>query len=135
MSETTNARLAWLKVMYIWTIVVGGGFGLAIVVAPGAILSMANEACDPFLYGIEGSVYLAFGLLSILGLRAPLRFVPVLLLQLVYAAVWLIGVVLPLLIATGATPHPVTAAIFALTVVGDLIAIPFPAVLGRGTVG
>jgi hypothetical protein len=69
---------------------------------------------------------LAFGLLSILGLRSPLKFVPVLLIQLCYKSIWFIGVVLPLLV-TGHFPSYAipTVIIFATYIVGDLIAIPF----------
>jgi hypothetical protein len=75
---------------------------------------------------------LAFAFLSILGLRSPLKFSPVLLLQLSYKAIWFIGVVLPLL-ATGNFPSYalVYVVIFASYIVGDVIAIPFWYVFGR----
>jgi hypothetical protein len=87
---------------------------------------------DLIVFGVTGSVYLSFALLSILGLRSPLKFVPVLLLQLSYKVVWFIGVILPLLIAgkfpTYAILHVV---IFATYIIGDLIAIPFPYVFAK----
>jgi len=68
----------------------------------------------------------AFGILSILGLRSPLKFVPVLFLQLCYKVAWFLGVALRLL-ATGQFPvHGIPfAIIFASYIVGDLIGIPF----------
>jgi hypothetical protein len=67
-----------------------------------------------------------------LGLRSPLKFVPVLLLQQSYKVVWFIGVILPLLIVgkfpTYAILHVV---IFATYIIGDLIAIPFPYVFAK----
>ena len=73
-----------------------------------------------------GGVYVAFGILSILGLRSPLKFVPVLFLQLCYKAVWFIGVALRLLVAGQFPVHGILfAIIFASYIVGDLIAIPF----------
>ena len=56
------------------------GFGLAMVVMPENVRSLFGwPTQDPIVYGVTGSVWLAFGLLSILGLKSPLKFVPVLL--------------------------------------------------------
>jgi hypothetical protein len=119
--------------MYIYTIIGAGGFGLGVLVIPDimrGIFGWPNQ--DPIVYGVMGSVYLSFALLSILGLRSPLKFVPVLLLQLCYKIVWFIGVLIPILIAgtfpTYATVHVV---IFLTYIIGDLIAIPFPYVLAK----
>src|SRR6266498_856159 len=99
MSKDINVRWGWLKGMYIYTIVGAGGFGLGIIAMPDFMCSTFGlPGQDPIIYGINGSVYLAFALLSILGLRAPLKFLPVLLLQLSYKSVWFIGVILPLLV-------------------------------------
>ena len=79
-----------------------------------------------------GSVYLSFGLLSILGLKAPLKFVPVLLLQLCYKVVWFIGVVAPILFTGKFQPYAILHVVIFLTyIVGDLIAIPFSYVFGK----
>ncbi len=133
MSKDINVRWGWLKGMYIYTIVGAGGFGLGIIIMPGVIQSLLCwPAQDPITLGVTGSVYLSFALLSILGLRSPLKFAPVLLLQLSYKVVWLIGVILPILIA-GKFPayalFPVV--IFATYIIGDLIAIPFAYVFAR----
>lgn len=126
MSEVKGIRWGWLKAMYILTILIAGGFGLGIIFVPDQIKSFFHSTCDPIPYGIVGSVFLAFGLLAILGLRDPLKFVPVLLLQLTYKVVWLVAVVLPLLL-TGKFPvsYTLTVLIFVLYIVGDVIAIPF----------
>ena len=100
---------------------------LFIVVAPELHKSLFGwAATEPITYGITGSVYLAFGILSIFGLREPLKFSPVLLLQLFYKVIWFIGVVAPLAIG-GKFPMyaAVATIIFATFVIGDLIAIPF----------
>lgn len=126
MAEAKSVRWVWLKVMYIWTIVIAGGFGLLLILAPDTAHTMFNDPCDPATYGMLGSVFLGFGLVSILGLRAPLNFVPVLFLQLIYHAIWLVGVVLPLGIAGKLTVDVISSVVlFVLTIVGDLIAIPF----------
>ena len=87
---------------------------------------------EPVVFGIAGSLYLAFGLLSILGLRSPLKFVPILMVQLCYKSIWFIGIILPLLI-TGRLPSYVTPMmlIVATYIIGDLIAIPFSRVFER----
>ena len=133
MSEDPKVRWGWLKVMYIYTIVVAGGFGLGCIIIPNVMRAAFRwPSQDPIVFGVFGSVYVAFALLSILGLRSPLKFVPVLMLQLTYKVVWFIGVVVPLLVL-GQFPlyallHVV---IFASFIVGDLIAIPFSYVFAK----
>ncbi|MCX6554753.1 MAG: hypothetical protein NTZ12_07035 [Candidatus Aminicenantes bacterium] len=127
MSKDSKIRWGWLKAMYIYTIVGAGGFGVGMIIMPELIKSMFTwPAKEPIAFGIVGSVYAAFGLLSILGLRSPLKFAPVLLLQLCYKSIWFIGVVFPLLI-TGHFPGYALpfVLIFASYIIGDLIAIPF----------
>jgi len=132
MTSLQGVRWGWLKVMYIVTIVIAGGYGLGIIFVPDQMKSIYHTSCDPIPYGIVGSVFLAFSLLAMLGLRAPLKFVPILLFQLTYKTVWLVGVFLPLLVA-GRFPasHTSTVVLFALIVVGDLIAIPFRHVFAK----
>ena len=126
MSKDFEIRWGWLKGMYIYTIFVGI-LGLGMIVSPEMIKSIFNWPVEePIAFGIIGSVYLSFGLLSILGLRSPLKFVSVLLLQLSYKLIWFIGVLLPLLL-TNKFPGfaiPMTI-IFVTYIIGDLIAIPF----------
>jgi hypothetical protein len=100
---------------------------VGVLIAPKALgLAFGWPAQDPVMRGIVASVYAAFGLVSVLGLRAPLKFAPVLLLQLFYKSIWLVGVVVPLW-ATGELPaHALLfIGIFATYIVGDLIALPF----------
>jgi len=135
MPKQVVIRQGWLRFMYLYTIVGAGGFGLGIVTMPELMKAAFRwPADDPIALGIVGSVYVAFAVLSVLGLRDPLKFVPVLLLQLCYKSVWFIAVVLPLLIR-GRFPDYglLTAAIFATYIVGDLIAIPFPYLLARSS--
>jgi len=136
MARPAVIRQGWMRFMYLYTILGAGGFGLGIVTRPGVIReTLGWPGDDPIALGIVGSVYVAFGALSVLGLRDPLKFAPVLLLQLCYKSVWLGGVVLPLLIR-GKFPDYglLTAAIFASYIVGDLIAIPFRYLLARPSV-
>ena len=127
MATNKKIRWGWIKGMYIYTIILAGLFGLGIIVIPEKIkTSFTWPVEEPIAFGIVGSVYLAFGLLSILGLRSPLKFVPVLLLQLFYKSIWFIGVFLPLLFTAHFPSYAVpTVVIFATFIIGDLIAIPF----------
>jgi len=133
MSKDIKVRMNWLRGMYIYTIVVAGGFGLGILTVPELIKSIYGwPVAEPIAFGIVGSVYVAFAILSILGLRDPLKFVPVLLLQLFYKSVWFIGVVAPLLVVG---KFPIYAIgfviIFATFIIGDIIAIPFSYVFAK----
>jgi len=133
MTENIKVRWGWLKFMYAYTIVGAGGFGLGMIIIPDVMKSLFNwPDQDPIVFGVSGSLYLTFGLISILGLRSPLKFVPVLGMQLCYKVIWFIGVALPLLVAgefpTYAVLHVV---IFASYIIGDLIAIPFPYVFSK----
>ena len=133
MSKEMNVRWGWLKGMYILTIIHAGGSGLGMILMPSTIRSIFGwPSQDPIVFGICGSIWGACGLLSILGLRSPLKFSPLLLLQLTYKVVWFIGVILPVLIA-GNFPAYATGYVFffAIYIIGDLIAIPFSYVFAK----
>ena len=133
MSQNNNVRWGWLKGMYIYTIVSAGGFGLGVIIMPDVMRSIFGwPSQDPIVFGVTGSVYLAFALLSILGLRSPLKFAPVLLLQLTYKVVWFIGVILPILVTARFPTYAIMyVVIFATYIIGDLIAIPFSYVFAK----
>lgn len=135
MKKEPIVRWGWLKFMYIYTILVAGGFGLGIIFFPNITMTLFSWPIEePIALGIVGSAYVAFGILSIFGLRSPLKFTPILLLQLCYKTVWFLGVILPLLVS-GRFPNYaiVITAIFASFIVGDLIAIPFPYIFLKQT--
>lgn len=135
MDKDFNVRWKWLKGMYIFTIIHAGGSGLGIILMPGFVRSLFGwPDQDPIVFGICGSVWVGFGLLSILGLRSPLKFSPLLLLQLTYKVVWFIGVFLSLLIAGGFPAYAVGYVFFfTVYIIGDLIAIPFPYLFAKGS--
>jgi hypothetical protein len=113
--------------MYIYTLVVSGSIGLGMILFPGTIQSVFRfPAQDPVMLGLCGSLFLALGLLSIMGLGAPLKFAPVLLFELVYKPVWLVAVALPLFLK-GQFPFYVVfiSVVFLTFIIGELIAIPF----------
>jgi len=134
MSKPVNVRWGWLKFMYLYTIVGAGLFGLGILIKPDMIKVVFRwPAEEPISLGIVGSVYASFGILSLFGLRDPLKFASILLLQLCYKTVWLAGVIAPLLVSGHFPSYALfTVVIFTTYIVGDLIAIPFPYVFTSG---
>ena len=133
MSKDFNVRWGWLKGMYVLTIIHAGGSGLGMILIPSAVQSFFGwPSQDPIVFGICGSVWVAFGILSILGLRSPLKFSPILLLQLVYKVIWFVGVFFPFLIV-GKFPAYATGYVvfFLIYIIGDLIAIPFSYVFSK----
>lgn len=126
-------RFVWLKIMYAYTLIGAGGFGLGILLMPVLMTKMMGfPAQDPITLGIPGSVFCAFALLSVLGLRSPLKFAPVLLLQLFYKLIWFIAVIVPLVISQQFPGYAVVLAVIFMTyIIGDLIAIPFPIVFAK----
>ena len=127
MEDNVSIRRGWLKVMYMYTLVVSGGMGLGMILFPDTIQSILRfPPQDPVMLGVCGSIFLALGLISLMGLRSPLKFAPVLLLELVYKPIWLVAVALPLFLEGRFPFYVVTmSAIFITFIVGDLIAIPF----------
>lgn len=133
MSREPHIRYVWIKIMYWYTILGAGLSGLGILLFPKKMIALNRFAPqDPMMFGVVASVWVAFGILSILGLRSPLKFLPVLLMQLCYKSVWIIGVVFPLAFKGRLSPNDVVFVMGMLTyVIGDLIAIPFHHLLKR----
>jgi hypothetical protein len=125
--------MGWIKGMYIYTVFGAGGFGVMMIFAPKLVESIFGiPKLDPMIYGVAASIWLAFGILSLLGLRSPLKFLPILLIQCVYKSIWVIGVLLPLTFQ-GELPNyaPLMIIVMVSYIIGDLIAIPFPVVLKK----
>lgn len=116
--ETSTFRLYLMRLAYL-----GNFVALGLSVWPEMISH--TGAWDP-VKGAAFSFWAALSVLSGLGIRYPLRMLPLLLLQLLYKSIWLVAVYLPLRSAgqsTGLTK------VMALGVVMDLIVIPWPYVL------
>jgi len=97
--------------------------GLGLLVWPGIINH--RGPWDP-LHGVAFSFWAALSTLAGLGIRYPLKMLPLLLLQLFYKSIWLIAVAFPLWRA--GQPTSLTR-VFVIPLVIDLIAIPWPYVL------
>ena len=113
-----------LKIQYALTAIMTIFSGLIILIAPEILA--ANQ--DPLLFGALGCIWLTFGILSILGLKEPLKFVPVLVFQLIYKVIWLGAVVIPVAIQGNLEINLLNIGlifIFAFLIVGDILVIPF----------
>ncbi|MDA3918930.1 MAG: hypothetical protein PF690_18460 [Deltaproteobacteria bacterium] len=92
-----------------------------------------NSDQDPIVFGVMGSAWLGFGVVSLFGLRPPLKFSPILLLQLVYKLIWLFGVILPLILSGNFPLYAILYLVIFITyIVGDLISIPFSYIFKKG---
>ena len=133
MNGSANIRWGWLRGMYLYTAIGAGLVGLGMIVIPDVIRSLLSwPAGDPMSFGITGSVYLAFGLVSLFGWKSPLKFVPILFLQLCYKLIWLAGVIVPLLFAGPLQGYAIVCLVIFITyIVGDLIAIPFGVIFSK----
>jgi len=78
-----------LKIMYIITIVLAGGFGIMMLISPSFVMGLLSQpAVDLYIYGVPAAIWTAFGLLAILGLRDPIKYMPILLFQFIYKLIW-----------------------------------------------
>jgi hypothetical protein len=132
-SKVGGVRSGWLRGMYIYTLALAGALGVGMLAAPRTLaVTLGLPSVEPIIFGVAGSVYVAFGVLSAFGLRAPVRFAPVLLLQLVYKSAWFVGVALPLALRGQFPRYGLSfVVIFASYIIGDVIAIPFSRLFGR----
>ena len=133
MPKDYKVRWSWLKFMYIYTVVEAGGFGMGMVFVPDVIISMFKfPGQDPIVFGAFGCMLISSGILGLLGLRAPLKFVPLLLFQLFYKSIWFVAVLIPFLFVNEIQLYVVVfIVIFVSYIIGDLIAIPFSYIFAR----
>lgn len=120
-----------LKLMYLLIIVLEIPLGLFMLVAPDLFISLLGFPApqDPIIYGVAASIWLAFGIISLLALRNPMKFVSVLLFQFTYKCIWFIGVILPLAITGTIEMYGILMIIvFAIIMIGDVLVIPWKTV-------
>ncbi|MBU0993317.1 MAG: hypothetical protein KJ737_12560 [Proteobacteria bacterium] len=127
MMENSDTKMKWLIILYKYNVVTLISTGLVLIFIPdvfNAILGIPKQ--DPYFYGVVGSVWFMFGILSFLGLRSPVKFVPVLMLQLGYKLIWLVFIALPTLMDGFHPFYSIFLIICMLSyVVLDFKAIPF----------
>ena len=116
--ETSTVRLYLMRMVYL-----GNFVFLGLQVWP-EIINHVGE-WDP-VKGVAFSFWAALSALSALGIRYPLKMMPLLLLQLVYKSIWLIAVYLPLRSAGRSTD---LTNVMVGGVIADIVVIPWPYVL------
>jgi hypothetical protein len=119
--------------MYVYTIVGAGGIGLGLLIIPNTMMSLLGiPGQEPIIAGIAYSAWLAFAIVSILGLRSPLKFAPILLLQLTYKAVWFVAIIAPRAISADLPSFAITmSGLYITYVIGDIIAIPWKNIFAK----
>jgi hypothetical protein len=124
MSDVSTFRLYLMRATYL-LIAVGLGF----TIWPGIIHhAKAVELMD----GVVSSLLAAVSVLAALGIRYPLKMLPVLLFELVWKSIWLIAFALPLWSAhqiDAETGESVKACLMGIVICP--IAIPWPYVLAN----
>ena len=96
MSEVSTLRLYLLRAMYVFTVV-----GLAIEKLP-ALLHPANlSPGDSVILSVLG----ATALLAVVGIRYPIKMLPLLFFEFVWKAIWILVFGLPLLLSGGLDPN------------------------------
>ena len=130
--DRANIQFGWMRLLYVCTYFLGLSTGLIILLAPekfarniiGVPYSLPSQ--DRVVFGLVGCFWLSMGVMALLGLRAPLRFLPIFLVQLVYKTCWFLCVFFPLIIAGEFPVHGwATAVINAVWMFMDIKAIPF----------
>lgn len=113
---TSNPRrLRWL---YISNSIGAGVPGLIMVSFPQwAATNMFAGEHDPATFGMTGSIWLAIGIASVLGLRTPQLFRSLFLMQIIYKTIWILTVALPLMLQGNVDVLPMTI-FFVLVVMG-----------------
>lgn len=127
MEDQIKVRWGWLKAMYIYTIATAGGLGLMMLASPGLLQSLLGFPAQPTAtLKLYGSIVFGAGLVAIPAIRFPLKFVALLLLQLIYKPIWIVLGALPFFLK-GQFPLYIVAitGVFLIYIVGDLIAIPW----------
>jgi hypothetical protein len=97
MSEVSTFRLYLLRAMYVFMVV-----GLAIFKLAPAILHPENLSPQD---GVIVSVLGGFALLAVIGIRYPLKMLPLLFFEFVWKAIWVVALGLPLLLSGGLDPN------------------------------
>lgn len=127
-----------LVFQYWFTILAAIPLGVAIIFFPEFTKRLFNfKEQDRIVFGISGSVYFAFGTLSILGLKDPLKWSPILLLQFLYKMTWLLAVI-ALMAVRGELEFEHAAWLLAgyiAMVAGDIWAMPWGYLLGKHVTG
>ena len=123
MTEVSLLRLYALRAGYLLLVV-----GLGLTVWPGMI---HHEKPWTLMQGVVHCMLAAMSALAILGLRYPLKMLPLLFFEVAWKAIWLVVVALPLWLAHRMDADTLETAYECLIVVVFLIVIPWPYVFAH----
>jgi hypothetical protein len=122
--DVSIVRLYALRVVYFVNFAL-----LAVNVWP--LLIKPAKPIEP-MTGIAFAFFAALSTLSALGVRYPLKMLPVLFMQVFYKSVWLLAVALPLWSTRQWTPETASMTwFFVAVVIVDALVIPWPYVVAR----
>src|ERR671921_2169608 len=96
MSEVSTFRLYLLRAMYVFTVV-----GLAIEKLPALLNPATLSPGDSVILSVLG----ATALLAVVGIRYPIKMLPLLFFEFVWKAIWILLFGLPLLLSGGLDPN------------------------------
>ncbi len=124
-------RYGFIRFVYILTAIIGTITGVLILLAPDIarkVIGFPSEIPpqQPVVFGLVGAIWLSIALLSLMGLRAPLKFLPLLMVQLIYKTLWFAFVFTPLVLRGEFPDYGMLTAIGnAIYIALDIRAIPF----------
>jgi hypothetical protein len=121
-NEVSTPRLYVMRMLYLLLVLMLGSDVWPTLIHP-------TQPLGP-LDGVAYSFWAALSTLGLLGIRYPLAMLPVLMLQFLYKAVWLLFIWLPLR-SQGQFPPGASGLVFAISsgLVLDLLVIPWPYVV------
>ena len=100
--EYGEIRMGWIRLLYGCTAFLGITVGSTMLIAPdfsrkvvGIPFSLPVQ--DPIIYGALAGIWTTVGILCAFGLRAPLKFLPLFTLQLVYKSFWFLFIFFPMI--------------------------------------
>jgi len=132
MEEKYAKHIPRLKFMYWVTIFAVGVMGVFYLFFESIVMgSLKWTYRDPIMVNIYGAIQVAMGVLSVFGLKKPLRYIPVLMIQLIYKILASIAII-PRLITSSDAPRSgwVFIVIYLFIIIADLWAIPWKYVFG-----
>ena len=95
-------NLFWIRLLYFGTACLGISVGSTMLIAPdfsrkivGIPFSLPTQ--DPIMYGTVAGIWTTVGVLCAFGLRAPLKFLPLFTLQLIYKSLWFAFIFFPMM--------------------------------------
>ena len=132
-TENVNFHPNRIRIMFALNIAVALAFGLALLIMPLQMYSFVGNTSQEIIWSSYGSSYMvALGLLAIAGLRSPVKFSMILVVQAIAKIVWLIGAIVPALIVGPLPTYGIYLAVtFIPFIVGDLIVVPWRHILAK----